>query len=218
MALSTLKFSTSSSTPAQATPKIRAHKTAAATAKMGPYIRDTSLTSTAAQVAHFLNWGAVNHPEAIFSAQVILKEIRGYSRLPRSDSEGIQLIRSSIPAARKLMQANYQRDIVNLSGAGYRATTTSDDQTEHSVLVGQERVAAADRRQAARVDAVDPHGFTATENGRYMKSLYTAAKHDVALRLLKDEDFQTRLLPPAPKTTGGRDYTTTSSATTAATK
>ena len=105
------------------------------------------------RLALFLVWAARKYPKRAISLPLAAKVVMILGRTPPIDGKEVQRLRGSISAARKILLSEYSRGLINVPGAGLRATIDSEDQATTEVERAARRVVSSieqlDRNRAA---------------------------------------------------------------------
>lgn len=147
------------------------------------------------RITSFLLWAAQKHPYEWLPYNVVVQAINGYRRLPRMDSEEVELVKNCMTGVRAQLQ-EHARELVSQPGIGIRATVDDADTLKVALPTKVKRFNAAKRAVITTASIIDPSAIPDTpENKPWLKWLKTSVKG--VIRELESPAFNDKLLPPS---------------------
>ena len=147
--------------------------------------------SKAQRIAHCLDWLRQKLPGTYVPMNVLTKAINGGVRVPKTDSQEVNLTRSALSRANVILHERYGVALVSLRDVGVRATYSDEDTASTRQRTNVSRAVAA-LRSVERTDAIiDP----AKIKDEKLRGWITKNVGGM-LKQLKTDDRLARLLPP----------------------
>lgn len=163
----------------------------------GEYVLDLKMSMTQ-RIANFLDWAAAHRPKDFIPYNEILKNVQGYSKLPRLDNKEVNVIRSAMSRVRKVLHEKYNRGLVASVGAGVRATTDDLDRAKNELTKRARDVVRTSTRFKEVHAAIDSSKIPQTAEGQLWSKWIKGGAKELATQFT-DPNFAKRLLPPAPE-------------------
>lgn len=178
--------------PPRTTTRPKRRKTSASTFAWDRMVTDLGKRdSRTARVAYYLDWAAKNLPMEYQPYNVIVQAINNYQRLPRTDHDEVTAIRTNMHTVRKVLQAQYERDL-DSAGRATRATVNDEDAAAVVIPKKMQRLRAAKNALLVSHSLIDPKKVT---DGR-IRAYLTHSVKDI-VRMVGSEEFESKLLPPS---------------------
>ncbi len=155
------------------------------------------------RAAAYLDWAATTYPDAYTPYNMMLKAITGQAKTPRVNDPEVERLRSTLRASvRKIMQRQYNREVVSQPGYGVRATSTDLDLVRTSLTRKINRLRGAKNAVALTVGMVDPANIPNTPEAKPWKDWFSRSAKDI-VRQLNSPEFEKKMLPPASEPVAG---------------
>lgn len=153
--------------------------------------------SLPARAAHCLDWAAEKFPKQYITYPLLLKSIQGFSRMPQMNSDAVIQLKNTMQRVKSILIEKYGRELDSQPGIGVRATVDDADMLTTTLPKRMRRLRSAKNAVIKTTDLIDPTQIPATAEYKPWKDWFNRSVKDVR-RLLMSEDFEQKLLPPAP--------------------
>lgn len=149
------------------------------------------------RIAHFLMWVSAQDQDEVIPFARIAQSVLSLQHLPRSTERDVSKIKDALAPAAKVLRDKYQRDLVQVTGVGCRATNSPDDATKNVLGKKLRRRDSIDRSIGDSRDQIDETKVTDPTNQAILR--FTDAQV-MKPGLLKDREALMKLLPSSKKT------------------
>lgn len=184
---------------AKAEAQVRNPKTTVKAGKHpGDYKPDMTMSMTQ-RVAHFLDWAATNRPKEFIPHNEVLKFVQGYKAMPRLANREVELIKSAMTRARKVLHEKYNRGLLSKPSVGVRATTDDLDRAKHELTKRARDVVRTSTRFKEVHSSIDAQKIPQTAEGKLWAGWVQGGAKEM-VKQFADPNFERKLLPPAPST------------------
>lgn len=149
------------------------------------------------RIAHYLNWAADNIPYVFTQFNELLKRVEGRGRMPRLDSEDVNLLRRNVGSCKNILLQLYEREFISQPGVGVRASVDDTDRLKTVLPKRMNRFNAARKAAIQTASSIDLNNIPDTPLLKPYKDWMKRSVRDV-IKDLSDPTFEKKLLPPLP--------------------